>query len=488
MDIDEKIAICYTCCGPTYRKSVLKLLKNYYPENKNLFYCIITDNKEFFQELNIKNLIINEVKDFYKEFPLSEKYEPIISVDSPLEYSKIFMEKDYKFPYSIMRYHLKQIENLDILNVAFLSTDTVFDLENYITHKDIIQKEKNTIYNTVSIWIESNKNTLGKVIDNRLKEDFNINLGDEEFFVYDEAGRFINFKDSKTQIELFNIWNDLIFALYKNNEIGSFKGWYVIHDEVLLGALYKILKINKPLNESVSGKILKTNHIPEIERFWMFNNEGNINNNKMFNKERLTRKTDLIKNDSLTEYDGYASQQNPKSFEIFYQFLDKVKPSQILEIGTGLGGLTMGLNSMIKELNLNTKLVSYDIKKIQIREDILNKLDIRIENIFNKEYTEVKKEIIDFIQSPGITIVLCDGGNKAKEFNLLSNYLKSDDYILAHDYSPNFEYFKNNMVHKVWNWMEIQDSDVEESIKKNNLIPFMQESFIQAAWLCKQKF
>jgi hypothetical protein len=45
MEFDEKIAICYTCCGPTYRKTALEKLNNLHIDNPNLYYFIITDDK-----------------------------------------------------------------------------------------------------------------------------------------------------------------------------------------------------------------------------------------------------------------------------------------------------------------------------------------------------------------------------------------------------------------------------------------------------------
>jgi hypothetical protein len=96
-------------------------------------------------------------------------------------------------------------------------------------------------------------------------------------------------------------------------------------------------------------------------------------------------------------------------------------------------------------------------------------------------------EIIDFITSEGTTLVLCDGGSKKNEFRLLSNLIKKGDVIMAHDFSPNEEYFIDNMLDKKWNWMEIQDSDINQSVIVNNLKPYMSELFLDVAWVCKMK-
>ena len=58
---------------------------------------------------------------------------------------------------------------------------------------------------------------------------------------------------------------------------------------------------------------------------------------------------------------------------------------------------------------------------------------------------------------------------------------------MAHDYAANLEVFENNIKGKVWNWMEIQDSDIDDCCAKFNLIPLNQEEFTNVAWVCKIK-
>ena len=58
---------------------------------------------------------------------------------------------------------------------------------------------------------------------------------------------------------------------------------------------------------------------------------------------------------------------------------------------------------------------------------------------------------------------------------------------MAHDYASTSEYFKENIYMKFWNWHEIQDSDIQESVEKYNLESFMQEQFTSAVWVCKIK-
>jgi hypothetical protein len=117
------------------------------------------------------------------------------------------------------------------------------------------------------------------------------------------------------------------------------------------------------------------------------------------------------------------------------------------------------------------------------------KIDVRIKNIFNHEYSELTEldDISTYVQSEGVTIVLCDGGSKKNDFKILSSLLKPGDIIMAHDYSPNQTYFEENINNKIWNWLEIQDSDIDESCLTYNLKPYMEDEFRSVVWVCKIK-
>jgi hypothetical protein len=208
----------------------------------------------------------------------------------------------------------------------------------------------------------------------------------------------------------------------------------------------------------------------------------------MFNQENITRKSNLSENDSLSAYLEHASQQNHYAFEVFYNFISEVKPRRILEIGTAQGGFTMFLKLCCNDLNLNTNIRSYDIHGRHTYAGFIeNGIDIRLKNVFSDDYTSVDSDVIEYIQSDGVTVVLCDGGCKISEFNILSNHIKADDFIMAHDYAPTTKFFNETMYKKLWNWYEIQDSDIHTAVDRNKLESYQSDNFIQAAWVCKIK-
>ena len=202
-------------------------------------------------------------------------------------------------------------------------------------------------------------------------------------------------------------------------------------------------------------------------------------------QEEITRFTDLEANDSLSSFRGHTAQQNHGAFKVFYDFIKDVKPKRILEIGTSLGGFTTFLKIVCDDLNLDTNIRSYDINRQSWYDDIIKLgIDIRVENIFTEGFSDFNEEVKEYIGQDGVTIVLCDGGWKIGEFNVISKYIKNNDFILAHDYAENKEVFETKIFNKIWNWHEIQKSDIQNSIDSNNLIEFLPEIFSNIAWGC----
>jgi hypothetical protein len=205
-------------------------------------------------------------------------------------------------------------------------------------------------------------------------------------------------------------------------------------------------------------------------------------------ENKITRKINLEENDGLSSFMGMTAQQTHEVYEVFYNFLNEVKPVRILEIGTALGGFTQFLKWVSEEINHPIDILSYDIYGRSWYDDMINDgIDVRIEDIFTDNYQKVKQEVINFIQQDGVTVVLCDGGNKIGEFNVLSNFIKSGDFIMAHDYGENKEVFETKINRKLWNWFEISNDNIEESCVSNNLDYYNKETFENVVWTCRQK-
>ena len=156
--------------------------------------------------------------------------------------------------------------------------------------------------------------------------------------------------------------------------------------------------------------------------------------------------------------------------------------STIIEIGSYNGGLSSYLFNTKSE---STKFVSYDIDPSI--NDVVNKynntsIDFRIADCFEEN---TFKQIIDFIQSPGKTLMICDGGNKIRELSEFSKYLKRDDIIMVHDYADSDESFKQFA--EYWQWpygKECSLSDIESAVNENNLNKFNYDKYLLFLWGC----
>lgn len=148
----------------------------------------------------------------------------------------------------------------------------------------------------------------------------------------------------------------------------------------------------------------------------------------------------------------------------------------IIEIGTYNGGLTSWLYD---NKNSNAIVVSYDIDGT-INHTNRTDIDFKVEDCFEEKSFN---EIISYIQRPGKTLVVCDGGDKPKEFNVFSEYLKSGDVIIAHDYAKNPEYWKfaTDYWQRPYEFDTTYDS-IKDAIIKNGLEPYRDREFNFYLW------
>lgn len=178
-------------------------------------------------------------------------------------------------------------------------------------------------------------------------------------------------------------------------------------------------------------------------------------------------------------YRGVYAQQVEGAFRAFDKLFAAVKPVRVLEIGTAGGGFT----TMLKDGLPDAEIVSYDIAE----RPVYASLRERGVKVVIQDFFTVPDLMKNFIQAPGLTLVLCDGGNKIKEFKTIAPFLKKGDIIMAHDYIDTDENFRANYLDKIWNWREIGDEDIATACVENGLKPFMKATFDPVVWVCRQK-
>lgn len=191
------------------------------------------------------------------------------------------------------------------------------------------------------------------------------------------------------------------------------------------------------------------------------------------------------------EYQNFTLQQHKDILTKFPLFLQMLNPARVLEIGTGHGGFSLFLRNSLIEMGLSeVPIKSFDVIERDCYEELRSHgVEVNVQNLFDPSYTELEERelIASYVQSPGVSLVLCDGGNKRMEFSILSPLLKEGDFIMAHDYAPNPNYYKEHIKGKRWNWFEIEDSHIEGACKANDLVSFDEIDFTDIVWVCKYK-
>lgn len=261
--LDNKLAICHTFCGQTYRDSCIDKLKNKYSDNKEVYYFVITDDTKPFNNIKRKNLIVKNLKEFYPKYPHLEKYEYFLESSSIEDYVKKFREQKYRFPFSTNRFHLDLASEYNIKNVALMATDSFFEISNFKK----LKFRDNIIYNLCTHWdkkiTEKNMNLVTKV----LERDFNLKCS-EIVRIYDAACKLFCFSDIKFMLRFLKIWDHVLLSLYKSNDIKKFQGSYAVNNEYILGPIYNALKIKGPPNFTTNRSVLSVIHNKKKERFW----------------------------------------------------------------------------------------------------------------------------------------------------------------------------------------------------------------------------
>ena len=258
----DKLAICYTCCGPTYRKTARDKLINLHKDNADIFYFVITEDVDYFKDVKRKNLIVKNLKDFYDKYPHVEKYESFLESESLEDYAKKFIATKYRFPFSVNRFNFILAKEYNIKNVALLGTDTDINLDRYKSLKD----KDNRIYNAVSRWFEvTSKKNMHLIVD-LLKSKYNITV-DEKIMIYDAAGKLFCFDKIDHMMRFLDIWDDVIETMYKTKNIHLFQGSYAVNNEYILAPIYNALNISGIPSDT--PRLFEVKHNPEVERPWL---------------------------------------------------------------------------------------------------------------------------------------------------------------------------------------------------------------------------
>ena len=177
---------------------------------------------------------------------------------------------------------------------------------------------------------------------------------------------------------------------------------------------------------------------------------------------------------------GMPMCQNRLSIPTWSYAMEVRPPARVVEIGTYSGGFTCGIG--VHASRIRARVVSYDVgTPDESLLDLARHLGIEFRQ---GDVWERETEIAALIAEPGISFVLCDGGNKRRELRDFGRYLKPGDVIAAHDYAADDGTGYEN---RWWGWGEIWRPQGDETARELGLVPWMQDYFDTAAWLCYER-
>lgn len=184
----------------------------------------------------------------------------------------------------------------------------------------------------------------------------------------------------------------------------------------------------------------------------------------------------LFELDGPTRTMGFDMNQNRLAVPVWSYAMEQYCPQRIVELGSYNGGFTIAL--AFSGWTEGVSVYSFDLMEAPKEEwrDIAKFLGIAFYkgDIWDMPMRAIIQKLIE---SPGITFLLCDGGNKKEEFRTFAPFLKPGDVIAAHDFQSSW-----------WeSTVEVHPSDTEPVALDNALVLWQWDLFKLAGWVAYRK-
>lgn len=178
-----------------------------------------------------------------------------------------------------------------------------------------------------------------------------------------------------------------------------------------------------------------------------------------------------------TNLNGLEMAQNIIAGPAWALAILKHRPKMVIEIGTSKGGLSSLLSACVAHYGGEFHTMDVHDDGDYNQYPLHGNAKFHCADCFEPATME---NIRILIQSEGLCFLLCDGGNKIREFNEFSKFLKSGDVIGGHDWidETNPEYSP-----LYWGWLETHSKDLDFT----GLKEFMPEWFYPSAWCVREK-
>lgn len=169
---------------------------------------------------------------------------------------------------------------------------------------------------------------------------------------------------------------------------------------------------------------------------------------------------------------GIRSGQHKKISSVFTKTFMK-QFAQVIELGAGRGALSMLL------ARSGVAVYAYEVDKecFKIKDAPKN-----LKVIF-KNYNDCMDEISKLANKEGKTLILCDGGQKIKDFYAFARILKSEDVIMIHDYGEDTPSFREKANAISWCWgQEVSFSSIRGAVASEKLQKWEYDRFLAVLW------
>ena len=121
------------------------------------------------------------------------------------------------------------------------------------------------------------------------------------------------------------------------------------------------------------------------------------------------------------------------AMELIYEIVANFDPEVVIELGTKNGGFTEALQGATKD---SAEIYSYD----HIGYKVSGGFRENVRFIICDVLTEPVNSIVELCESDKKVLLYCDNGDKTREFELYTKYLKKGDMLGVHDWGTEILY------------------------------------------------
>lgn len=170
---------------------------------------------------------------------------------------------------------------------------------------------------------------------------------------------------------------------------------------------------------------------------------------------------------------GFPMNQNRLAVPVWSYAMELYRPDRIIELGSYNGGFTLALAFA----GWTEKVAVHSIDRMEAPTQEWKRLGEFLGINFKQgDIWQNQSYIIELIEMEGVSFLLCDGGDKAKEFETFAQWLKPGDIIAVHDYQTPW-----------WPWSEVTHGQLAKTVREQNLAIWNPELFDLAGWIAFRK-